>query len=92
MVMWRRDCEFCQPDHWSIGDQAHEYVHGLMDAPQAEHDAECADLESRIEELERDLMDAHAQVDDMQLELDQNEDEMERLRNIIESMKAGTAP
>lgn len=92
MVMWRKDCELCHGDAEPVIERVHKYVHGLMEAAQADREAHRQDVDARIDELQEELRDAENTIDDLQGELDQNEDEIHRLQETIKKLKAGTAP
>lgn len=91
MVIWRRDCELCHQDAEPSSDRIHEYVHGLIDAARTERDARQQDVDARIDELQSELREAEETIVDMLAELDQNEDEIQRLQDTIKKIKAGPA-
>jgi hypothetical protein len=67
MVMWRKDCECCHEDAFSISGRAHEYIHGLLERLQSQPVevgvVECDHLEITSED-ERDLESAESALED----------------------------
>lgn len=67
MVMWRKDCEYCHQDAFTISGAAHQYIHDLLlrieQAPAVESVVEVDEIEI-TSETERSLSRAEDALED----------------------------